>query len=84
MFKKAMIKIMDEKNKTTDEVDGDPVLKKEIEEAAMTASSEYFLRASLSYWKTTPGTRASRSIWQTTSPWGSRITQRLWWHPRGS
>ena len=28
MMKKAMIKIMDEKNKTTAEVDGDPVLKK--------------------------------------------------------
>ena len=28
MFKKAMIKIMDESNKTTAEVDGDPVLKK--------------------------------------------------------
>ena len=43
MFKKSMIKIMDERNKTTAEVDGDPVLKKEIEEAAMTASSEKFL-----------------------------------------
>ena len=43
MFKKAMIKIMDERNKTTAEVDGDPVLKKEIEEEAMTASSEEFL-----------------------------------------
>ena len=28
MFKKAMIKIMDESNKTTSKVDGDPVLKK--------------------------------------------------------
>ena len=43
MFKKASIKIMDEKNKTTAEVDGDPVLKKEIKESAMTASSEDFL-----------------------------------------
>ena len=43
MFKKAMIKIMDEKNKTTAEVDGDLVLKKEIEESEMTASSEEFL-----------------------------------------
>ena len=42
MFKKAMIKIMDEREKTTAEVDGDPVLKKEIEEAAMTASSKEF------------------------------------------
>ena len=40
MFKKAMIKIMDERNKTTSEVDGDSVLKKEIEEAVMNASSE--------------------------------------------
>ena len=38
-----MIKIMNERNKTTSNVDGDPVLKKEIEEAAMTASSEEFL-----------------------------------------
>ena len=30
MFKKAMIKIMDERNNTTAEVDRDPVLKKEI------------------------------------------------------
>ena len=43
MFKKAMIKIMDERNKTTAEVDGDPVLKKEIKESAMNASSEEFL-----------------------------------------
>ena len=43
MFKKAMIKIMDEMEKTTAELDGDPVLKKEIEEAAMNASSEEFL-----------------------------------------
>ena len=28
IFKKAMIKIMDERNKTTSEVDGYPVLKK--------------------------------------------------------
>ena len=34
---------MDEKNKTTAEVDGDLVLKKEIEESEMTASSEEFL-----------------------------------------
>ena len=40
---KAMIKIMDEKNKTTAEADGDPVLKKEIKEEAMTASSEELL-----------------------------------------
>ena len=43
MFKKAMIKIMDEENKKTADVDGDPVLKKETEEAVMTASSEEFL-----------------------------------------
>ena len=43
MFNKSMIKIMDERNKTTAEVDGDPFLKKEIKEAAMTASSEKFL-----------------------------------------
>ena len=43
IFKKAMIKIMDENNKTTAEVDGYPVLNKEIEEEAMTASSEEFL-----------------------------------------
>ena len=43
MFKNAMIKIMDERNKTTAEVDGDPVLNKEIEEVAMTASSKEFL-----------------------------------------
>ena len=38
-----MIKIMYERNKITAEVDKDPVLKKKIEEAAMTASSEEFL-----------------------------------------
>ena len=38
-----MIKIMDERNKKTSKVDGDPVLKKKIEEAAMTTSSEGFL-----------------------------------------
>ena len=43
MFKKAMIKIMYERNKTTAEVDRDPVLKKEFEEAAITAISEEFL-----------------------------------------
>ena len=43
IFKKAMIKIMDESNNTKVEVDGDPVLKKEIKEAVMTASSEEFL-----------------------------------------
>ena len=43
MFKKDMIKIMDERNKTTAEVYGDPVFKKEIEESAMNASSEEFL-----------------------------------------
>ena len=43
MFKKAMMKIMDEKSKTSAEVDRDPVLKKYIEEAAMTARSEEFL-----------------------------------------
>ena len=40
MFKKAIIKILDKKNKTTAEVDRDPVLKKEIKEEVMTASSE--------------------------------------------
>ena len=39
MFKKAMIKIMDENSKTKAEVDGDPVLKKEIKKEGMTASS---------------------------------------------
>ena len=43
MFKKAMIKIVDEKNKTKAKVDRDPFLKKYIEEAALTASSEEFL-----------------------------------------
>ena len=43
MFKKDMIKIMDGKNNTTAEVDRDPVLKKDIEEAVMNASSEDFL-----------------------------------------
>ena len=43
MFNKAMIKIMDDRNKTTDDVYGYPVLKKEIEESAMTAISEEFL-----------------------------------------
>ena len=43
IFKKDIIKIMDEKNNTTAEVDRDPVLKKDIEEAAMNASSEDFL-----------------------------------------
>ena len=42
MSKKAMIKIMDEKNNTTAEVEGDTILKKEIEEADMTASSKEF------------------------------------------
>ena len=40
MFRKAMIKIMNERNKKIAEVNGDPVPKKEIEEAEMTASSE--------------------------------------------
>ena len=43
IFKKAMVKIMDEKNKTTAKVDGGPVLKKDIEEAGMTTSSEEFI-----------------------------------------
>ena len=43
IFKKAMIKIMDENNKTKAKVDGDPVLKKDIKEEAMTASSEELL-----------------------------------------
>ena len=43
MFKKSMIKIIDERNKTPAEVYGYPVLEKEIEEAAMTARSEEFL-----------------------------------------
>ena len=43
IFKKAMIKIMDNSNKTTADVDRDHILKKEIEESAMTASSEEFL-----------------------------------------
>ena len=43
MFKKAMIKIMDERNKKTAELDGDPVLNKEIEKVAMTTSSNEFL-----------------------------------------
>ena len=38
-----MIKIMDERKNTTDEVDRDPTLKKKIEESAMTTSSEEFL-----------------------------------------
>ena len=38
-----MIKIMDEWNKNRAEEDGDTILKKEIEEAVMTASSEEFL-----------------------------------------
>ena len=50
MFKKAIIKIMDEKNKTKAELDGDPVLKKEIEEAAMTTIFEEFLACLLYYW----------------------------------
>ena len=43
MLKKSMIKIMDERKNTTDEVDRDPTLKKKIEESAMTTSSEEFL-----------------------------------------
>ena len=43
MFKKAMIKIMDEKRKTKAEVDRYPVLNKDIEEEVMTARSEEFL-----------------------------------------
>ena len=43
MFKKALIKIIDERNKTTYKVDGYPVLKKEFKEASMIASSEKFL-----------------------------------------
>ena len=43
MFKKAMIKIMDKSNKKTARVYRYPVLKKEIEEVAMTASSGQFL-----------------------------------------
>ena len=43
MSKKAMIQIMDENNKTTAKVEGDHVIKKEIEESVMTARSEEFL-----------------------------------------
>ena len=43
MFKKSMTEIIDERNKKTAELDRDTVIKKQIEEAAMTAISEEFL-----------------------------------------
>ena len=43
MFKKAMIKIMDQRNKKIAKVDGDNIPKKEIKEAAMATSSKEFL-----------------------------------------